>query len=244
VLDIVIWAIPLGLVGARFYHVFTHGSDYFYPGANLWSIFAIWDGGNALYGSLLGGAVGAYIGCRLAGIRFWSFADALAPAMLVAQAIGRLGNYFNHELFGLPTTLPWGLEIEPTAGMFPKDLPADTLFHPLFLYEMIWNLIGVGLIILIERKFRLQWGRVFGLYLIWYGLGRSWLEAIRIDPTSNVLLGIPANIWASLAAIALGVIVIVIQGRRHPEPEPSVYLPGREPSAAGGINQEQAPNSP
>jgi prolipoprotein diacylglyceryltransferase len=82
------------------------------------------------------------------------------------------------------------------------------------------------------------------LYLIWYGLGRSWLEAIRIDPTSNVLLGIPANIWASLAAIALGVIVIVIQGRRHPEPEPSVYLPGREPSAAGGINQEQAPNSP
>ncbi len=228
VLDIVIWAIPLGLVGARFYHVFTHGSDYFYPGANLWSIFAIWDGGNALYGSLLGGAVGAYIGCRLAGIRFWSFADAVAPGMLVAQAIGRLGNYVNHELFGLPTTLPWGLEIEPTAAMFPEGLPADTLFHPLFLYEMIWNLIGVGLIILIERRFRLQWGRVFGLYLIWYGLGRSWLEAIRIDPTSDVLFGIPANIWASVAAIALGVVVIVVQGRRHPEPEPSVYLPGRE----------------
>ncbi|MCC6269786.1 MAG: prolipoprotein diacylglyceryl transferase [Microbacteriaceae bacterium] len=243
VLDIVIWAIPLGLVGARFYHVFTHGGDYFYPGANLWSIFAIWDGGNALYGSLLGGAVGAYIGCRLVGIRFWSFADALAPGMLVAQAIGRLGNYVNHELFGLPTTLPWGLEIEPTAVMFPEGLPADTLFHPLFLYEIIWNLIGVGLIILIERRFRLQWGRIFGLYLIWYGLGRSWLEAIRIDPTSNVLFGIPANIWASLAAIALGVIVIVIQGRRHPEPEPSVYLPGREPSAALGINQEQVPDS-
>lgn len=229
VLDIVVWAVPLGLVGARFYHVFTHIGDYFYPGANVWNILAIWDGGNALYGSLLGGAVGAYIGCRLAGIRFWSFADALAPAMLVAQAIGRLGNYFNHELFGLPTTLPWGLEIQPTDAMFPDDLPADTLFHPLFLYEMIWNLIGVGIIILIERRFRLQWGRVFGLYLIWYGLGRSWLEAIRIDPTSDVLLGIPANIWASFAAIALGIALVLILGRRHPEPEPSVYLPGREP---------------
>jgi hypothetical protein len=108
VLDIVLWAIPLGIVGARFYHVLTHGEDYFYPGANLWDVFAIWDGGNALYGSLIGGAVGAYIGCRRTGIRLWSFADALAPAMLVAQAIGRLGNYFNHELFGLPTTLPWG----------------------------------------------------------------------------------------------------------------------------------------
>lgn len=238
VLDIVIWAIPLGIVGARFYHVFTHGSDYFYPGANLWSIFAIWDGGNALYGSLLGGAVGAYIGCRLAGIRFWSFADALAPAMLIAQAIGRIGNYFNHELFGLPTTLPWGLEILPTDAMFPAGLPHGTLFHPLFLYEMIWNLIGVGLIILIERKFRLQWGRVFGLYLIWYGLGRSWLEAIRIDPTSDVLFGIPANIWASFAAIAIGIILIVVQGRRHPEPEPSIYLPGRDPDALDRVNED------
>ena len=101
VLDIVIWAVPLGIIGARLYHVFTHGEDYFYPGANLGDVVAIWDGGNALYGSLLGGAVGAYIGCRRTGIRLWSFADALAPGMLVAQAIGRLGNYFNHELFGL-----------------------------------------------------------------------------------------------------------------------------------------------
>jgi len=141
VLDVIIWAVPLGIVGARFYHVLTHGGDYFYPGANLWDVFAIWDGGNALYGSLIGGAVGAYIGCRRVGIRLWSFADALAPAMLVAQAVGRLGNWFNHELFGLPTTLPWGLEILPTDAMFPPGLPAGTLFHPLFLYEMIWNLV-------------------------------------------------------------------------------------------------------
>ena len=232
VLDIIIWAVPLGIVGARFYHVFTHIGDYFFPGANLWNIFAIWDGGNALYGSLLGGALGAYIGCRRAGIRFWSFADALAPAMLVAQALGRFGNYFNHELFGLPTTLPWGLEILPTDTMFPKDLPAGTLFHPLFLYEIIWNLVGVAIILILERRLTLRWGRTFALYLIWYGLGRSWLEAIRIDPTSNALLGIPANIWASFVAIALGVVLFIVQTRRHPEPETSVYRDGRGPKPA------------
>ncbi len=232
VLDVIIWAVPLGIIGARFYHVFTHVGDYFYPGANLWDVFAIWDGGNALYGSLLGGAVGAWIGCRRTGIRFWSFADALAPAMLVAQALGRFGNYFNHELFGLPTTLPWGLEILPTDTMFPSDLPAGTLFHPLFLYEIIWNLVGVAIILAAERRWSLRWGRAFGVYLIWYGLGRSWLEAIRIDPTSNVMFGIPANIWASFVAIALGVALIILQGRRHPEPETSVFRDGRRPDAA------------
>jgi prolipoprotein diacylglyceryl transferase len=231
VLDIILWAVPLGIVGARIYHVLTHVGDYFYPGANFLNVFAIWDGGNALYGSLIGGAVGAYIGCRQTGIRFWSFADALAPAMLVAQAIGRLGNWFNHELFGLPTTLPWGLQIESTNSKFPVGLPAGTLFHPLFLYEIIWNLIGVAIIVFIQRKFTLQWGRVFGLYLIWYGLGRSWLEAIRIDPSSDSLLGIPANDWASFAAIILGIVLVVVQGRRHPGLEPSVYAPGREPKA-------------
>ena len=230
VLDVIIWAVPLGIVGARLYHVLTHTGDYFYPGANLGNVFAIWDGGNALYGSLIGGAVGAYIGCRRQGIKLWSFADALAPAMLVAQAIGRLGNWFNHELFGLPTTLPWGLEILPTDPMFPRDLPVGTLFHPLFLYEMIWNLIGVAIILLVEKRFTLRWGKAFAVYLIWYGLGRSWLEAIRIDPTSDVLLGIPANIWASFVAIALGVVLCVVQARRHPEPELTIYRADHEPA--------------
>ncbi|MEO5922015.1 MAG: prolipoprotein diacylglyceryl transferase [Pseudolysinimonas sp.] len=227
VIDIILWAVPLGIVGARFYHVFTHGGDYFYPGAGLWNVFAIWDGGNAIYGGLLGGAVGAFVGCRRAGIRLWSFADVLAPAMLVAQAIGRFGNWFNHELFGLPTTLPWGLEILPTDSMFPDDLPAGTLFHPLFLYEMVWNLVGVALILFLERRFKLRWGKVWALYMIWYGLGRSWLEAIRIDPTSESFIGIPANIWASLVAIALGVVLFVVQTRRHPEPEVSIFRDGR-----------------
>lgn len=230
VLDVIFWAVPLGIACARFYHVFTHVGDYFYPGANLWNVFAIWDGGNALYGSLLGGAVGVYIACRRAGLRFWAFADALAPALLVAQSLGRFGNYFNHELFGLPTTLPWGLQIEATNPKFPAGMPPGTLFHPLFLYEIIWNLCGVALILLLERRFRLQWGRVLALYLIWYGLGRSWLEAIRIDPTSDSWLGIPANVWASFVAVAIGVALFVVQTRRHPGAEPSPYL--REPVPA------------
>ncbi|TCJ21764.1 prolipoprotein diacylglyceryl transferase [Microbacterium sp. PI-1] len=228
VIDIALWAVPLGIIGARFYHVFTHVGDYFYPGANPADIFAIWDGGNALYGSLIGGALGAWIGCRRAGIRLWSFADALAPGLLIAQAIGRIGNYFNHELFGLPTTLPWGLEIESTNAKFPEGLADGTLFHPLFLYEILWNLAGVAIILLLERRIALRWGRTFALYLIWYGLGRSWLEAIRIDPTSDGFWGIPANVWASFVAVALGMALFVIQSIRHREPETSIYRSARE----------------
>jgi prolipoprotein diacylglyceryl transferase len=235
VLDIVIWAIPIGIIVARIYHVLTHVGDYFYPGADLLKTLYIWEGGIAIYGGLIGGAIGAYIGSRRAGIRFWSFADALAPGMLLAQAMGRLGNWFNHELFGLPTTLPWGLEIEATNGKFPEGLPTGTLFHPTFLYEMIWNLIGIAIILLLERRLALRWGRAFALYLIWYGLGRSWLEAIRIDPTSDAFLGIPANIWTSFIAIALGLAIFIVQSRRHPEPELSVYLPGRARDLAPNV---------
>jgi prolipoprotein diacylglyceryl transferase len=237
VIDIVLWAVPLGIVGSRLYHVVTHQGDYFYAGANLWRVLWSWDGGVAIYGGLIGGTVGAIIGCRRAGIRLWSFADVLAPAMLLAQGIGRLGNWFNHELFGLPTSLPWGLEILPTDPMFPDGLPAGTLFHPLFLYEMIWNAIGIGVILLLERRFNLRWGKTWALYMIWYGLGRSWLEAIRIDPTSDAPLGIPANIWASFAAIALGVILFIIQSRRHPEPESSIYRDGRGPASSVGVEE-------
>ena len=231
VLDITLLIVPLGIVGARIYHVLTHTGDYFYPGANLWSVVAIWDGGVAVYGSMIGGAIGIAIGCRRAGLRFWAFADALAPGMLAAQAIGRLGNYFNHELFGLPTTLPWGLEIPAGDPRLPAGLPAGTLFHPLFLYEMIWNLIGIGLILLIEKRVALQWGKAIAVYLIWYGLGRSWLEAIRIDPTSDAFLGVPANDWTSFLAIAIGITLLVVQSRRHPEPEPSPYF--RPPAPTG-----------
>jgi prolipoprotein diacylglyceryl transferase len=253
VLDVIIWAVPLGLVGARLYHVFTHPGDYFYDGADPWAVFYIWEGGNALFGSLIGGAVGAWIGCRFAGLRFWTFADALAPAMLVAQALGRLGNYFNHELFGQPTNLPWGLEIESDNPAFPVGLADGTLFHPTFLYEMIWNVVGVVLLLALERKFhfekrtffgvtvpffpvgaavpRLQWGKVWALYMIWYGVGRAWFESIRVDP-SEIFFGIRTNVWGAIAAIVAGVILYLVQRRRHPGIEPGPYVPGREPQGA------------
>jgi prolipoprotein diacylglyceryl transferase len=228
VLDVILWAVPLGIIFARAYHVFTHPADYFYPGADLWKTLFIWEGGNAIFGALIGGAVGAYIGCRISGLRFWSFADALAPALLLAQAAGRLGNYFNHELFGLPTNLPWGLEIESSNPAFPAGLPDGTLFQPLFLYEIIWNVIGIFVLLWIERRFRLRWGKLFAVYLIWYGLGRSYLESIRIDPSEYSFLGIPFNVWAAFAAVVLGIVIFIVQSRRHPGLEPSVYRPGRE----------------
>jgi prolipoprotein diacylglyceryl transferase len=222
VLDIILWAVPLGIIGARVYHVLTHPNDYFYPGADLLRTLYIWEGGNAIFGALLGGALGAWIGCRQTGIRFWAFADALAPALLVAQAAGRLGNYFNQELFGTPTDLPWGLEIASTNPAFPAGLPEGTLFHPMFLYEMIWNLLGAAVIILLERKYDLQWGKAFGVYLIWYGLGRSFFESFRLD-SSEIILGLRTNVWAALFAIIIGLVIIVVQQRRHTGTELSVY---------------------
>jgi prolipoprotein diacylglyceryl transferase len=233
VLDIALWAVPLGIIGARLYHVFTHPADYFYEGANVWNpfqpgaIWNIWEGGNAIFGALIGGAVGVIIGCRMTGLRFWSFADALAPGLLVAQAVGRLGNYFNHELFGMPTDLPWGLEIESSNAAYPAGLPEGVLFHPTFLYELVWNLLGAAVIILLERRMSLRWGRAFAIYLIWYGVGRSFLESIRVDP-SEMFLGVRVNVWAAWAAIVLGIVLLIVQRRRHPGLEPSVYVPGRE----------------
>lgn len=225
IFDFVLWAVPLGIIGARLYHVVTHPNDYFYEGADPWEIIRIWNGGNAIFGALLGGAVGVWIASRATGVRFLTFADALVPGILAAQALGRLGNYFNQELFGSPTTLPWGLEIDPSNPAFPSGLPADTLFHPTFAYEMLWNLAGIGLILWLERRYRLQWGRVFALYLVWYGLGRSFLEAMRLDP-SELILGVRTNIWAAWIALGVGVVMFAIQGRRHPGSEPSAYRNG------------------
>jgi prolipoprotein diacylglyceryl transferase len=227
VIDISLIAVPLAIICARIYHVLTHYSFYFGPGKNPISALYIWEGGIAIYGALIGGAIGALIGCRWTGIRFWSFADALAPGIIIAQAMGRLGNYFNHELFGLPTALPWGLEIESSNPAFPAGLAPGTLFHPTFLYEMIWNLLGAAVLLWAGQRFRMQWGRLFGLYLIWYSAGRVVWETIRIDP-SDVFLGLRTNVWAAIFGVVIGVIIMIVQKRRHPGLEPSPYRPGRE----------------
>ncbi|QWT23321.1 prolipoprotein diacylglyceryl transferase [Subtercola sp. PAMC28395] len=239
VLDIILWAVPLGIIGARVFHVLTHPGDYFYDGANLWEVFAIWNGGIAIFGGLIGGAIGALIGCRLSGIRFWTFADALAPGLLLAQAFGRFGNYFNHELFGNPTDGWWGLEIPATFPWngqpnpaIPVGLAPGTLFQPTFLYEVIWNLIGVAFLLFIGKKLALQWGKLFGIYLIWYGVGRSVWETIRVDP-SEIFFGVRVNVWAAWLAILIGIVIIVVQTKRHPGRERTPYSSGIAWSPAG-----------
>lgn len=233
VIDVALLAVPLAIVCARIYHVATHPGFYFGPGSNPWnplqpgSVWAIWEGGIAIYGALIGGAIGAWLGCRWTGLRFWSFADALAPGLILAQALGRFGNWFNQELFGLPTDLPWGLEIDRTNPAFPAGLEAGTLFHPTFLYEVIWNTLGAIVILWAGRRFRMQWGRQFALYLVWYSAGRIVWESIRIDP-SEIFLGLRTNVWAAIAGVLIGLVIMVVQKRRHPGYEPSPYVPGRE----------------
>jgi prolipoprotein diacylglyceryl transferase len=236
-LDISLWAIPFGILGGRFFHVLTHPNDYFFPGADLLAIFRIWEGGLAIYGALILGSLGAYIGARSAGIRFTSYLDAVAPGVLLAQAIGRWGNYFNNELFGIPTNLPWGLEISSNNPAYPAGLPDGILFHPTFLYESIWSLTGVALLLSADRRFNLRWGKMLGLYLVYYSVGRVWVEAIRIDP-SEIVLGLRINIWSAIAGIVIGIAIIVFQSSRHPGQEPSVYRPGRQP--ANNLESPQA----
>lgn len=243
VIDIAIPAIVLGIIGARIFHVLTHPDFYFGPGKNTWnpfeqgSVWAIWEGGIAIFGALMGGAVGAWLGCRWTGIRFWTFADALAPGLLLAQAMGRFGNWFNHELFGLPTDLPWGLEIESTNTAFPPGLAEGTLFHPTFLYEVLWNGLGVIVLLWAGSKLKLQWGKLFALYLIWYSAGRIVWESIRIDP-SEVLFGLRSNVWAAIFGVLVGLVIMIVQTRRHPGVEPSPYVPGRVPAEADVDSQD------
>jgi prolipoprotein diacylglyceryl transferase len=238
VIDIALIAVPLAIIAARIYHVLTHWDFYFGPGTNPLSALYIWEGGIAIYGALIGGAVGAWLGCRWTGIRFTTFADALAPGLLLAQALGRFGNYFNQELFGLPTDLPWGLQIDADNPAFPPGLAPGTLFHPTFLYEVIWNTLGVLFLLWAGRRFRLQWARLFALYLIWYSAGRIVWESIRIDP-SDVFLGLRTNVWAAIAGVILGIVIFFVQKRRHPGFEPSPYVPGREWRPEGTVQSQK-----
>ncbi|MDN3495911.1 prolipoprotein diacylglyceryl transferase [Planococcus sp. APC 4015] len=240
VIDICLIAVPLAIIGARIFHVLTHWDFYFGEGRDPLTALYIWEGGIAIYGALIAGAVGAWLGCRWTGIRFWSFADALAPGLLLAQAIGRFGNWFNQELFGTPTDLPWGLEIDYPNAAWPVGLPEGTLFHPTFLYEVLWNGLGVLVLLYIGHRFRLQWGRLFAVYLAWYSAGRIVWENIRIDP-SEIILGLRTNVWAAIAGVVLGIVIFVVQKRRHPGIEPSPYQPGREWVPAGAVQSQDTP---
>ena len=192
-------AVPAGLIGARLYHVITDWPDLYSDGRWWPNAFFIWKGGLGIPGGVLFGALVAIFMARRMKMDWKLMADAAAPALPIAQAIGRLGNYFNQELYGRPTGLPWGLQVENP----PLRYPVETLFHPTFLYEGLWNLALAGLIVLLGRKLVLKPGRWFAVYILGYGIGRLWVESLRID-FANEIFGLRVNTWISFFAIIGG----------------------------------------
>lgn len=212
--DIAVWAVPAGIIGGRIYHVITSPQQYFGEGGEPIRAFYIWKGGLGIWGAIALGAAGAYIGWRrLAAKRptapsFAVFADAIAPGLLIAQAIGRWGNWFNKELFGGPTDLPWGLTV-PT--LLRPD-PAVATYHPVFLYESLWCLIAALLLIRMERRWRWSNGQVFAAYVALYSFGRFFFELLRVDQ-ATLILGLRVNTWVSALMVIAGVVMIYLRGR-------------------------------
>ena len=226
--DIALWAVPFGLVGGRLYHLATDWRTYWGPGgAGFGAALRIWDGGLGIWGAVALGGVGAWVGCRRRGIPLPAFGDAIAPGIILAQAIGRLGNYFNQELYGRETTVPWGLEIfyrrDPSGYVDPHSLDGVStgqlayVVQPTFLYELIWNLVVFAILIYVDRRFQIGHGRLFALYVALYCVGRFGVELLRND-TATLVAGIRINVFTS-TFVFIGAVVYVIlapKGRENP----------------------------
>ncbi|WP_217544480.1 prolipoprotein diacylglyceryl transferase [Streptomyces sp. GbtcB6] len=229
VADIAVWAVPFGLVGGRLYHVITDYELYFSSGRDWVDAFKVWQGGLGIWGAIALGAVGAWIGCRRRGIPLPAYADAIAPGIAFAQAIGRWGNWFNQELYGRETHVPWALHITSSEG---GRIPG--YYHPTFLYESLWC-IGVGfLVIWADRRFKLGHGRAFALYVAAYCVGRGWIEYMRVDDAHHIL-GLRLNDWTAMIVFLLAVLYMVLSAKKRPGRE-TVVEPGASDDAveAGG----------
>ncbi|MEU2741935.1 prolipoprotein diacylglyceryl transferase [Streptomyces sp. NPDC007095] len=234
VADIAVWAVPFGLVGGRLYHVITDYELYFSDGRDWVDAFKVWQGGLGIWGAIALGAVGAWIGCRRRGIPLPAWADALAPGIVFAQAIGRWGNWFNQELYGKATDVPWALHItSSTDGRVPG------YYHPTFLYESLWC-IGVGfLVIWADRRFKLGHGRAFALYVAAYCVGRGWIEYMRVDDAHHIL-GLRLNDWTAMVVFLLAVTYIVVSARLRPGREEVVEPDGDTPDGDAVVLDKNA----
>jgi len=212
VADVAFWAVPFGIVGGRLYHVISTPGPYFGAGGHPLNAFKIWEGGLGIWGAIALGTVGALIGARRRKVSFVTFLDAVAPGVLVAQAIGRMGNYFNQELFGRPTDVPWALQIAPKFR--PEGFTQFATFHPTFLYELLWNLAGAALIIYLDKRLDLRGSRTFWLYVIVYVTGRFWIETMRIDTAVRVD-GLRINVWVSMVVLTLAIVMFFLLGARQ-----------------------------
>lgn len=199
-----------GIAGGRIYHVLTSWRPYFGENGDPWSALRVWEGGLGIIGAVTLGTICTLWYIRRRKIAFAPLADAVAPALLFSQALGRLGNYFNQEVFGLPTNLPWGLVIDPQHR--PVEYLNYATFHPTFLYELLWNLCMVGVILLVEKRYLVYGGQTFGLYMVLYGCGRVWIENFRVD-TNDYIFGIRLNYFAAIIVFVVGLVIMFICAR-------------------------------
>ena len=244
-LDVAAWAVPLGIVGGRVYHVISSPQAYFGEGGHPYKALYIWEGGLGIWGGLALGILGIWIGCRRSGVRFLDYLDAAAPGVAVAQAIGRWGNYFNNELYGARTDLPWGLQIHcwdqgvGTAATCPGTT-TNVLgtFQPTFLYESLWCLLVALALVLVDRRFTLARGQISALYGMLYTLGRGVIETLRTDP-ANHILGLRLNVWTSVIVFAGSAFAFWHLGARHvgAEDEATENSSGGSDSADAGTSQ-------
>lgn len=216
--DVAMWAVPFGIVGGRIYHVITTWQPYWGENGRPLDALKIWEGGLGIWGAVAFGALGAWIGCKRHGVPFLDFGDALAPALPIAQALGRFGNFFNNELYGDRTDLPWGIVIWEWDGQQAvRDAAGQPVrlgvFQPTFAYEALWCLLVAAVLLLVERRFSLRRGQLFALYVIGYTLGRLIIELMRTDP-ANHIMGMRLNVWTSIIVCLFGVARFVWAGRR------------------------------
>jgi prolipoprotein diacylglyceryl transferase len=226
VADVAVWAVPLGILGGRLYHLATTPQPYFGSDGHPMDAFKIWNGGLGIWGAVFLGGVGAWIACHRKGIPLPPMADALAPGIVLAQALGRWGNWFNQELFGRPTTLPWGLRIDPAHR--PERYADVATFHPTFLYESLWCIGVAALCIWADRRWRMGHGRVFALYVAAYVVGRAMWEMLRVDP-ANDFLGLRVNLWVCLIAFVGAVTYLVVSLRLRPGREDPAEIAALDP---------------